>query len=759
MSILRSPLEQNSGFTFPDSSGPSNSSADAIKKDTNNNNNISATSVKETFQIQQPSSYFASPESINHVSHSKFKHSRIGTIDENLMDTSNQFEKSFANLSLKKVSSRDTVNSESTLVESLHNKNDSLNSINSIDTLNSFRLKRFNSASSVPSFNAITNFGSPEITHHSTFPLLNSSPNGSLCSSASSSSASSSNSTFQLKKVAKFPIPSTISTMTNTELSLILEGMTSDEDNSILILDVRPYIDYNTKHIKNAINFNLPSTLLKRSNFTLTRCLSNLSIIENVKINKFLSDEEASDKKIIIYDDSSVTNNEISLAAYGTSNKFLNDQNFKGEIYVLKNGLINFNEEFPGLTEASSNSNGNANNHSTGHQPIKPPHNRSLSLANISSSTPISPNLSRFQLPKLPKTPVFKIRHNEEFYDFDNYKIINEFKFLNSTINRPDENIEKPLPKWLKTVLDKNNYLSLFEKFKNLEIEEKKRINNLVATNNVTSGIELGFKNRYKDIFPYEHSRVKLSLTPTQEHQGYINANFINCPQLTKLRYIATQAPLSETTKDFTKLCEDNDISLIISLTNQFENGIEKCFPYWDDSENFEILERTNLNDFVLRRLRLTKYNKEVLQIQILNWSDFDIMVENQQVDVLKLIYLKKTILDHLQKQDQNVIVHCSAGCGRTGTFCTLDSIINTKFDFSDMNNNNNKSLIDFDPIFEIVENFRVQRISMVQNLRQYLFIYDCLLNYYENFKDFRNDMFGELDNLNILKNYLSEVK
>ena len=225
------------------------------------------------------------------------------------------------------------------------------------------------------------------------------------------------------------------------------------------------------------------------------------------------------------------------------------------------------------------------------------------------------------------------------------------------------------------------------------------------------------------------------------------------------MRYIATQAPLSETTKDFTKLCEDNDISLIISLTNQFENGIEKCFPYWDDSENFEILERTNLNDFVLRRLRLTKYNKEVLQIQILNWSDFDIMVENQQVDVLKLIYLKKTILDHLQKQDQNVIVHCSAGCGRTGTFCTLDSIINTKFDFSDMNNNNNKSLIDFDPIFEIVENFRVQRISMVQNLRQYLFIYDCLLNYYENFKDFRNDMFGELDNLNILKNYLSEVK
>lgn len=760
MSILRSPLEQSSGFTFPDSSS---STVDIAVK---NNNNKEYIQQQEQGQQQQNTSCLGTPESLHHISHSKFKFSKIGTIDENLTDNSNQFEKSFANLSLKKVNSRDTVNSESTLVESLHNKNDSLNSINSTDTLNSLRLKRFNSASSVPSINAISSFGSPEITHYNTFnSVLNSSPNGSFTSnyssSASSSSASSSNGTFQLKKIAKFPIPSTIQTMANTELSLMLEGMTNVEDNSILIIDVRPFIDYNTKHIKSSINFNLPSTLLKRSNFTLTRCLNNLSIVENVRINKFLNND-ASEKKIIIYDDSVVTNDEISLAIYGTSNKFLNDSTFKGEIYVLKNGFINFKSEFPILTEATTNSNLNNNisNSSSSYQPIKPPHNRSLSLANISSSTPISPNLSRFQLPKLPRTPVFKIRHNEEFYDFDNYKIINEFKFLNSTINQTEENhTDGILPRWLKTLLNKNNYLSLFEKFKNLEIEEKKRINNLVATNNVTSGIELGFKNRYKDIFPYEHSRVKLSLTPTQEYQGYINANFIDCPQLTKLKYIATQAPLLETTKDFTKLCKDNDISLIVSLTNQFENGVEKCYPYWNDTKNFEVLETTNLNDFVLRRLRLIKFDKEILQIQILNWSDFDIMVENQQVEVLKLIYLKKVILDNLHKQNENVIVHCSAGCGRTGTFCTLDSVINSKFEMEGSNVDDQKDLIEFDPIFEIVENFRVQRISMVQNLRQYLFIYDCLLNYYENFQDFKNDMFGELDDLNILKNYLREVK
>lgn len=700
MSVLRSPLDSNSGFTFPEQST------------TTTENNSS---------------------DISQISHSKFKYSKINTIDENLI-TDNQFEKSFsANLSLKKVNSRDTFNSDATLVDSLHNKNDSVNSINSTDTLNSFRLKRFNSASSIPS-----NLTSPESNNN--YQLNSSSPN---------------NNSFQLKKIAKFPIPDTLQLMTNTELSLILEGMTQLNDDLILILDVRPFIDFNSKHILKAINFNLPSTLLKRSNFTLTRCLNNLSITENLKINKFIEKptNDFNEKKIIIYDDLNVLNNEISLASYGTANKFLNDSNFKGEIYILKNGFQSFANEFCTLTESSSSSSSSPPN-------IKPPHNRSLSLASVSlSSTPISPNLSRFQLPKLPKTPVFKIRHNEEFYDnYDNYKIINEFKFLNFAINNNDSLNFLLIPNWLKNSTNKNNYISLFEKFKILEIDEKKRINNLIATNNVTSGIELGFKNRYKDIFPYEHSRVKLSLTPTQEQEGYINANFINCPQLTQLKYIATQAPLKGTIEDFTKLVKDNDIKLIISLTNQFENGIEKCYPYWNDIENFKILESIQLNDFIIRRLNLLKYNKEVIQIQILNWSDFDIMLENQQIDVLKLIYLKKLILKNLNKQDENVIVHCSAGCGRTGTFCTLDSIINSNFDDYDQNKQSSSSSNNnFDPIFEIVENFRYQRISMVQNLRQYLFIYDCLLNYFENFQDFKNNGFKKLNDLEILKNFINK--
>ncbi|CCH47137.1 Receptor-type tyrosine-protein phosphatase S [Wickerhamomyces ciferrii] len=764
MTSLRSPLEQSSGFIFPETSSPnSRNSRDSINSSPKSNNN------KHGHSHSQSHIYTINPNESNYfISNSRFPTlSQINTIDENLVgnynnNNQNQFEKSFNNLNLKKINSRDTINSDSTLIDSLHNKNDSINSINSTDTLNSFRLKRFNSSSSVPQSN----------TSEFNFSYSNHSPSGSISGISSSpsysinsiNSVNSGNNNNQFKKIVKFPKPENLNIMNNTELSLIIEGMTSEEIDSILILDVRPFIEYNLKHIKNSINFNLPSTLLKRTNFTLSRCLNNLSIMENVKINKFLNNQSTM-KKIIIYDDLIMNDNndEVSLATYGTSMKFFNDLNFKGEIYVLKNGFQKFQLEFNDLTEATTNTAPTSQ--------FKPPHNRSLSLANVSSSSlssPISPNLSRFQLPKLPKTPVFKIRHNEEFYDFDNYKIINEFKFLNQFINEPDTD-DVSIPNWLKILLNKNNYISLFEKFKNLEIEEKKRINNLIQTNSVTSGIELGFKNRYKDIFPYEHSRVKLTKTPTYESynndyefNNYINANYINCPSnLSNLKYIATQAPLLETTQDFTKLIKDNNVPLIISLTNQFENGVEKCYSYWNDLKNFKILQEEKIeNTFIIRRLWLQKYKFEILQIQILNWSDFDILLENQQIDILKLIYLKKFILEKLDKTFENVIVHCSAGCGRTGTFCTLDSIINSNI------NNQQENNFEFDPIFQIVEIFRNQRISMVQNLRQYLFIYDCLLNFFKNFNNFNedngnnngnNDIFIKLQDLKILNNFLNQ--
>lgn len=663
----------------------------------------------------------------------------IDTINEGEQqnESPNPFEKSFQSLSLKNVSSRDTTDFEPPLVQK-HTKEDS---INSIDTLNSLRLKRFSSSSSIPSTGDLTS--SPTT------------PNN-----------------FK-KNIIRYQVPPRVQLITNTEASLIIES------ENVLIVDVRPFIDFNRAHLRNSINFNLPSTLIKRPNFTLMKCLGNISMLESAKLKTFL-DKDTQSKKIIIYDDAPVLNNEVSLGVYGSLTKFLNHEEYKGELCVLQFGFQTFKTEFQELLEVAEVPQDTndifmpPNPHfQHGSMSLKPPPHRSISLSNLStspfattstgttntcsysnpsSSSPISPNLSRFQLPKLPKTPVFKIRHNEETYDFDNYKILNEFSHLTSSLNK---GASESLPDWLQVLLNESNSSStLINNFQNLEIKEKNRINEMVSSNSICCGIELGFKNRYKGIFPYEHSRVKLSLTPSSEevdfdklnYMNYINANYISCPKMSNMKYIATQAPLYETLKDFGKLIKDNNIDIIIALTTQFENGVEKCYPYWEDKEIVEVFETKQLNNISIRRLFLKTIEKEVIQIQITNWSDYDVVLNSQQDDVLRLIYLKKILMNSLGIWDENVLVHCSAGCGRTGAFCTLDSIIN-------QNSNDSK-----DPIFDIVEDFRNQRISMVQNLRQYLFIYDCLCNYYENLPKY--DCYQvELNELSILNNFVNDKR
>lgn len=636
-----------------------------------------------------------------------------------VQNNNNPFEESMRQANL-----RDKVSSEAALLEPCppflqqqqHSKQDSCNSVSSIDTTFSHRLRRFNSSSSVGSQQSAGTFNG--------LPLSPTTTSG------------------MLKKVAKFALQPGVKLLKNEDTAKLMSSPTD----STFFIDVRPFTEFNSGHVTNSINLNIPSTLLKRPNFTLQKCLGNITFGDNVRLTNFLESHEIPHKRIVFYEQYEIINGEVPLTLYGCLNKFINDESCDAELCVVESGFQSFGSQYPEFVD-----NARVSTSSSQQTELKPPpHGRSLSLANIPSTLSVSPNLARFHLPKIPQTPVFKIRHNEEFYDFDNYKVLNEFKFLSLAMNHSTSD---KTPKWLTNLFEHSSKLSLIEKFKSLEIEERNRINAMISSDGVGSGIELGFKNRYKDIFPYEHSRVKLASTPTHESHDYINANFVSAPNVSRMKYIATQAPLESTAKDFAKLCHDNRVELIITLTSQFENGVEKCYPYWDDI-NFDLLETYKSDEMVIRRLKSNPYNEDILQIQILNWSDLDVLLNSQQDDVLKLIYLKSMILERLHKTNDNVIVHCSAGCGRTGTFCTLDSIINEQFV-------TNESSIEgynvFDPVFETVEAFRNQRISMVQNLRQYLFIYDCLLNYYENFNGFSNEVFHLLDNLEILVHFFQK--
>lgn len=302
----------------------------------------------------------------------------------------------------------------------------------------------------------------------------------------------------------------------------------------------------------------------------------------------------------------------------------------------------------------------------------------------------------------------------------------------------------------------------------------------------VSSGVELGTKNRYKDIFPYEHTRVvlKKALPTYQSHYAneiwdtYINANYLVNPFVRlqtprasdcfNVRYIATQAPLEATIHDFYTCILNNNVPLILSLTDEFENGVEKCCRFWAegnyDGIQIKLLDESNLEvhneagPVTLRRIQVTYDDNrtfEVLQAQIKNWPDLGVMVNPHQI--LEMISLKNVVIGQMFEQGiypkghlPTILVHCSAGCGRTGTLCTLDTVLSnmSKFDSLKQEWVGRKEIAEcnpwspkpttclsgevFDPVIITINKFRKQRISMVQNVNQYLFIYDCLLSYFD---------------------------
>ncbi|CCF60715.1 hypothetical protein KAFR_0L01070 [Kazachstania africana CBS 2517] len=317
----------------------------------------------------------------------------------------------------------------------------------------------------------------------------------------------------------------------------------------------------------------------------------------------------------------------------------------------------------------------------------------------------------------------------------------------------------------------------------------------------ISSGVELGSKNRYKDIFPYEHTRVKLRKRSRNEFSSissilsnelkenieeneeldevrdnldiwdnYINANYLKLPELTlenelrenlefsplppvseKVRYIATQAPLLSTVHDFYTCILNDRVPLVIALTNEVENGLEKCFKYWEErdyngikielSEELQLIESND--NVILRKIKLLYDNNtktyELLQLQIKNWPDLGTL--NDPLEIIQAVVFKniliKTLFDKNVFQKDflpTVLVHCSAGCGRTGTWCTIDSILSNLDNFDILRNEFRKGSSEnklYDPVAWTINVFRKQRISMVQNINQFLFIYDSLLHFF----------------------------
>uniref|UniRef100_A0A4X1SDZ5 protein-tyrosine-phosphatase n=1 Tax=Sus scrofa TaxID=9823 RepID=A0A4X1SDZ5_PIG len=214
-------------------------------------------------------------------------------------------------------------------------------------------------------------------------------------------------------------------------------------------------------------------------------------------------------------------------------------------------------------------------------------------------------------------------------------------------------------------------------------------------------------KNRYKDVLPYDQTRVILSLLQEEGHGDYINGNFIRGTDGSQA-YIATQGPLPHTMLDFWRLIWEFGVKVILMACRETENGRKKCERYWaQEQEPLQIgpfcvtlIRETWLNaDLTLRTLQVTfqKEARSVYQLQYMSWPDRGVPSNPDHVLVMPLC------------------VHCSAGCGRTGVLCIVDyvrQLLLTQMippDFS---------------LFNVVLNIRRQRPSAVQTEEQYRFLY-----------------------------------
>uniref|UniRef100_A0A669F469 protein-tyrosine-phosphatase n=1 Tax=Oreochromis niloticus TaxID=8128 RepID=A0A669F469_ORENI len=230
-------------------------------------------------------------------------------------------------------------------------------------------------------------------------------------------------------------------------------------------------------------------------------------------------------------------------------------------------------------------------------------------------------------------------------------------------------------------------------------------------------------KNRYKDILPFDHSRVKLKLKTTNQDTDYINANFIKGMDGPEA-YIATQGPLPNTVIDFWRMIWEYNVAVIVMACREFEMGRKKCeryFPMQGEQPMsfgpFRISYESEQarTDYFIRTLT---ESRRITQFHYMNWPDHD--VPSSFDSILDMIGLMR---EYQENNDVPICVHCSAGCGRTGAICAIDYTWNLL--------KAGKIPEDFN-VFRLIQEMRTQRHSAVQTKEQYELVHRAIAQLFE---------------------------
>ncbi|CAH1184607.1 unnamed protein product [Phyllotreta striolata] len=227
-------------------------------------------------------------------------------------------------------------------------------------------------------------------------------------------------------------------------------------------------------------------------------------------------------------------------------------------------------------------------------------------------------------------------------------------------------------------------------------------------------------KNRFTNILPYDHSRFKLQPVDDEEGSDYINANYVpgyNSPR----EFIVTQGPLHSTRDDFWRMVWESNSRSIVMLTRCVEKGREKCDHYWPYDTmpvyygdiSVQILNESRYPDWNVSEFMVCRGETQriVRHFHFSTWPDFG--VPNPPHTLVRFV---RAFREKIPPDQRPIVVHCSAGVGRSGTFICLDRILHQilKCDYVD--------------IFGIVYAMRKERVWMVQTEQQYICVHQCLL-------------------------------
>ncbi|KAM0484953.1 hypothetical protein ACHAP7_002972 [Fusarium lateritium] len=629
--------------------------------------------------------------------------------------------------------------------------------------------------------------------------------------------------------------------ITGQQLRDMLQDVRQDR---LLILDLRSSQNYAQSRIQGALNLCIPTTLLKRATFNIQKLKQTFQ--SSSDSDKF---DTWPDTDFIVVYDAHASDKRDAVTAQNMIKKFTSE-GYTGGTCILKGGFNGFQQSFLDLVDRQS---------ATG-SPGKP----SLGPGGI------APVIGGVMLPNAGNdvNPFFSnIRQNMDLAD----------GVGQLDVSRPTALDSPSLPRWLREAAAQPDHgKQVSDKFLHIEVDEQSRMKAAYAAFNPQNkdrqsqvqlcGVEKGVKNRYKDILPFEHARVKLQEKP-EGSCDYINASHLKASRSNK-QYIATQGPLPATFEDFWSVIWQQDVRVVVMLTAESEGGQLKCHPYWKGrdfgairlkllsekrvsldidkhrsesnhnpsasagdqgrkrAQTTTTLEASNPAPrtaqgtpaeapyVILRKFALSHAShpfapiREITHLHFPAWPDFGTPAQPSHllalvelanvmqrsalpVETSSVVGSKHSVMEsppitwydepEADSRARPMLVHCSAGCGRTGTFCTVDSVIDmlkrqrqAKMDsLNSRDNDGDISMGDngdtspqstkhfnfytpgqrsnmekkaargaasidvnwlhddsVDLIQKTVEDFREQRLSMVQSLRQYVLCYETVLEW-----------------------------